>query len=296
MYHTQNTWICWDGDFVKADQVRIDPFSQSLHYGNGVFEGLRAYPTPEGPRIFKARQHYERLARSAARMGLPLAYTTEELVEMTYHLLHLNQLRDAYIRPLLYAGENMALTAPEESHLLIGAWRWGRLLGDTLVNLTYSSYRRPAFDAALRDTKVCGQYYMAVLATSEARRKGFHEAIMLDGEGTVTGAAGANLFVEKDEVLYTPPAAKILPGFTRETVIELAGEMQVPVVEKDLFPADLQDADGIFLAGTAAEIAGVARVETHKPRLRWEDTQGFVISRKYKQLVTQSNSHAWTLI
>ncbi|RMG59894.1 MAG: branched-chain amino acid aminotransferase [Bacteroidetes bacterium] len=295
MYHNQNTWVCWDGHFVKADQVRIDPFSQSLHYGNGVFEGLRAYPTPDGPRIFKARQHFERFARSAERMGLPLAYSTNQLITLTYELLRKNHLRDAYIRPLLFAGENMALTAPEQSHLLIGAWRWGRLLGDSLVHLTYSSYRRPAFDAALRDTKVCGQYYTAVLATSEARRKGFHEAIMLNADGSISGAAGANLFMEKDDVLYTPPADKILPGLTRETVLDLASEEGIPVVEKDLFSEDLEETDGIFLAGTAAEIAGVARVEDHRPRMRWEDTAGYVISRKYKQLVTQSD-RAWTLI
>lgn len=296
MHANQQTWICWDGLHVKADQVRIDPFSQSLHYGNGVFEGLRAYPTPDGPRIFKARAHFERLARSAARMELPLAFSTSELIDMTYELLRKNHLRDAYIRPLLYAGHNMALTAPEESHLLIGTWRWGRLLGDSLVHLTYSSYRRPAFDAALRDAKVCGQYYTAVLATSEARRKGFHEAIMLDQEGFVTGAAGANLFLEKDEVLYTPPSDKILPGFTRETVLELAQNMGIRVVEQDLRPEDLRGADGVFLAGTAAEIAGVARIEDDTCRLRWEDTAGFVISRKYKQLVTQSDTHACTLI
>ncbi len=291
-----NAIVFIDGDFLPASEVKVDIFSQTLHYGYGLFEGMRAYNTREGARIFKARQHFERFQAGAKQMNLPLPYTLDEMVALSYQLIEKNGLIDAYIRPLLFAGPNMGLTTTLETHLLLSAWKWGRLLGDSLVHLTVSSFRRPDPRTAMANIKACGNYVNAISATSEARVKGFHDAILLDVDNFVAEAAGANLFMEKDDVLYTPRTTHIVDGITRQTVIKLARDMKVKVVEKDLTVEDLHQADGVFLAGTAAEIVGVETIERAPFRLDWEDTLGYVLSRKYRKLVTLSDSYTHTLI
>jgi branched-chain amino acid aminotransferase len=296
MQYAADSIVFDDGRFVKASEVRIDPFSQTLHYGNGIFDGIRAYQTVHGPRMFKARAHYERFAEAARQMALPLPYSIDELVNLSYELLDHNGLGNAYLRPLLIAAPNMSLTATQESQLMIGAFKWGKLLGDNLVHLMISDRTKPDPGTLPIESKISGLYVNNILATSEARAKGFHDSLMRDQQGYVAQGAGANLFIEKEEILYTPPKGNIMPGITRETVIEMAREMSIQVVEKNLTPEEIYEADGGFLAGTAVEITGIATVDRQSMSFYWEDTIGYQLSRKYRQRVTHGESFKWTLI
>jgi branched-chain amino acid aminotransferase len=297
MYFNTDTIVFKDGAFIPVREVEESIlFSQTLHYGFGLFEGMRSYQTPDGPKIFKALEHYERMAQSAKRLKLPLPYSPEQLKSFSYQLLTHNDLSDAYIRPLLYTAPNMSLNATSEAHILIMAWKWGRLLGDNLVNLMVSDFTKGSFPPDLIDMKVSGLYVNNIMAASDARNKGFHDALLLDQDGYVAQASGSNIFMEIDEVLYTPPQGHILPGITRRTVFQLAKSMGIPVVEKNFTPEELYQADGAFLVGTATEIAGIAKVNGNPFKMRWEDTTGFILSRKYRQLVTRSEKSGGTLI
>jgi branched-chain amino acid aminotransferase len=289
--------VFWNGQFVPVSQVQIDPFSQSLHYGNAVFEGLRSYPTAEGPRIFKGLEHFNRLHASARQLYLNLDYEAEYLLEVAHELIRRNRLEAAYIRPLVFAGDNLSLVASAGTQVLMMAFEWGRLLGNAPVNLTVSSYRKQAPDSALLTAKVSGNYANSVLATSEARLRGFHEALLLDQDGFVAQASASNLFLEQGERLITPSSSgNIFPGITRSVVIELAREIGIQVEERDVTLEDLRKAESAFLAGTATEIAPVARVDSLAMPLRWEDSLGHTISRKYRHAATQRDVNHWALI
>ncbi len=285
MYANENTWVFLDGGFKQVKDLGVSLFSQSLHYGNGAFEGIRAYDTEDGVQVFKAKEHYERLHFSAEKMGINLPYSVEELTALTYELLERNNLTDAYIRPLVYLGENMSLTTPEESHVLLAAWKWGKLHGDNLATLGTSSYRRPDPKSVYVEAKVNGHYVNSILACNEAKANGYTEALLLDAKGYVAEASGANFFYQKEGVLYTPPKGNILPGITRLTVIQLAKDLDYEVVEKYFTPEDVYDADGAFLTGTAAEVTGVLSLDGKEFNLPFEETIGSELGRRYKMLV-----------
>ena len=295
-FYTSESVVFQDGEFYPVADLNPFLFSQTLHYGYGIFEGMRSYETADGPKIFKVIEHLERLQKSAKRLNLDFDYTPLQLEEISYQLLEKNNLTNAYIRPLLYTAPNMSLAANRESHLMIMAWKWGRLLGDNLVNLLISDYRRVGHPKALNDLKVCGHYVNNIMAASDARMKGYHDALLLDPYGNLAQGSGANIFMEIDEILYTPPRGNIVPGITRATVIDLAGNMGIPVIEKHLSPKDLYQADSAFLAGTATEIAGIASVNKNKFKMRWEDTTGFILSRKYRQLALRSEKDGGIII
>ncbi len=215
MYYNESTIIYWNGEFVKAGEAKGDLYSQTLHYGYGVFEGIRSYNTSGGVKIFKAREHYERMQASCEAVGIPYPFNNDELIEITYELLQKNGLKDAYIRPLVTCTPNMSLTKGCAAQLLIAAWEWGAYLGDKTLDITTSSYRRIAPASFRVEAKVCGHYVNSILATQEAKDSGFDEALLLDINGYVAEGPGANIFVEIDGVLFTPQRGSILPGITR---------------------------------------------------------------------------------
>jgi branched-chain amino acid aminotransferase len=292
MYYTKNTTVYLNGKFIKAVDATTDLYSQTLHYGYGVFEGIRAYQTLNGTKIFKAVEHFERLRRSAELVNIPFLYDTDELIHVTYQLLKKNNLTDAYIRPLVYCSPNMSLTQPKEVYLMICAWEWGKYLGDNLLKLCLSSYQRPNPNSVKVEAKVTGHYVNSILATSEAKVRGYDEALMLDMYGHVAEAPGANFFFEKDNVLYTPPLGHILPGITRQTVINIFRELEIPVKEKFFKPEVLEEADSAFLCGTAAEVVGVESIDAKTFRKPWSESLGAVIQEAYKsQVMEKSFSH-----
>ena len=281
MYYNEHTTIFLDGNWMKASEASTDLYAQTMHYGSGVFEGIRSYATADGARVFKAREHYERLLYSAEKMHIKLEYTVDQLVELTYQLLDRNGLQNAYIRPLVYLGANMSLQPTDEVHVMLCAWSWDRYLGDKLLRVVTSSYQRPNPKSCHVEAKVTGHYTNSILATTEAKQKGFDEALLLDMNGYVAEGPGANFFFEKDEKLFTAPLGNILAGITRQTVFELADELGIEVVEKHFTPEDVYDADGAFFTGTAAEVAGIESLDGNTFGLPWEETLGAVLSTAY---------------
>ena len=294
MYFNEQTIILLNGNFVKAEESKTDLYSQTLHYGYGVFEGIRAYNTPNGVRIFKAKEHYERLKKSCELINIPFNYSIDELIEQTYKLLEINNFKDAYIRPLIFCSPNMSLTKPTGVSLMICAWEWGAYLGDNLLNLCISSYCRPHPRSTKIEAKVCGHYVNSILATSEAKFKGFDEALLLDSDGFLAEGPGSNLFFEKNGKLYTPKKGNILPGITRATVFELCENLEIQIEEGSYLTEDLLKADCAFLCGTAAEIVGINSVAYKTFPLNWEKSLGKKLQTAYKNLVLErETSLSW---
>lgn len=289
MYYNEDTIIYLNGKFIKAIDAHVDLFSQSLHYGYGVFEGIRSYQTQNGVKIFKAQEHYLRLKNSCALVNIPFDYQAEELIQITYQLLKRNSLTNSYIRPLVYCGPNMNLTQPKDVFLMVCAWEWGKYLGDKPVKLCISSYQRPNPESIKMEAKASGHFVNGILATSEAKVRGFDEALMLDMHGNVAQAPSTNIFIEKDGILYTPPAGHILPGITRDTVMNICRELDIIVVERQIKPEELEKADSAFLCSTGAEIAGVESIDA-KPFLKtWEDSLGALIQEAYRSQVMEKS-------
>ena len=292
MYYTKDTVLFLNGKFIKAVEAHTDLYSQTLHYGYGVFDGLRAYQTVNGVKIFKAYDHYARLLKSCELIGIPFSYDPEELIQATYQLIAKNNLTNAYIRPLVYCSPNMKLTQPNEVYLMICAWEWGRFLGDKPLKLCISSYQRPNPNSIKVEAKVTGHYVNNILATSEAKVRGYDEALMLDMNGNVSAGPAANFFYEKDGVLYTPPVGHIFPGITRKAVMNICHELDIPVKEKYFKPEDLEGADSAFMCGTAVEVAGIESIDAKPFAKEWKDSLGILVQEAYKcQVLDKSFSY-----
>ncbi len=288
-YYNDNTIVFLDGRFVKATEAKVDLYTQSLHYGYSVFEGIRSYKTINGKtKIFKARDHYDRLKNSAGALSIPLDYTVDELIDATYEVLQQNNLQDAYVRPLVYGPANMSFNKNNESHLVIAVWEMPLFLGDKLIRVMTSSFERPNPKGFKIMAKASGHYVNSILASYEAKENGFDEALLIDINGYVAEGPGANVFYEKGNALYTPAKGNILPGITRATVIELCSELNIPVEEKFFRPGEMHGADCCFYCGTAAEIVGLESLDDIPFKLKWENSLGYVIQMAYKNLIREN--------
>lgn len=296
MYYHPESYVFLDGSFIKASEAKGGLFDQSMHYGNAAFEGIRAYHTPQGTQIFKAKEHYDRLKNSAYRMFMEIPYYTDELISLTYQLLEKNHLSSAYIRPLIFAGPNMELNGAGKVSVMIAAWEWGNYLGNDPLNIMISSFQRPHPQAFFMDAKIAGHYVNSILANTEAKQKGFDDALLLDWQGNLSEGSAANFFFEKDKRLYTSPEGNILLGITRATVIEIAEEMGIEVIEKESKPDELLDADGAFFTSTAIEISGIQSVNRKPFRKSWEKSLGYQIEHKYKQRVLLNEYENYAII
>ncbi|SEA81313.1 branched-chain amino acid transaminase [Pedobacter hartonius] len=290
-YYDSNTVLYLNGQFIKSAETKTDLYGQSLHCGYAVFEGIRAYKTHNGTRIFKAKEHFDRLKRSAELMHIPFPFDTEELIRQTYKLLKKNNLKDAYIRPLVYCGHNMSLSPATESSIMICAWEWGIYLGNEQLKVGISSYQRPNPKSTHVEAKASGHCINSIMATTEAKKNGFDEAILLDMHNNIAEAPEANVFIEKNGKLYTPPPGSILPGITRATVIRLCKTLDIECIEKHLSVDDLKNADSAFFCGTAAEIIGIASVDEAVFPAIWTETLGATIQRTYKALVLEKQNY-----
>ncbi|MFL5741559.1 MAG: branched-chain amino acid transaminase [Flavisolibacter sp.] len=287
MYYDENTIVYFNNEFMKASEARSNPYDQSLHYGYAVFEGIRSYETINGVRIFKAKEHFDRMEFSAKAIGIEYPYNNEELIRISYELLQKNNLQNAYLRPLVSVSPNMSLTKGKKPQIFIAAWDWGLYLGEKLVRVKTSSYRRITPASFVVAAKVSGHYVNSILATQEAKDLGFDEALLLDIEGYVAEGSGANVFIEQDGVLSTPQLGSILPGITRATVLEICKEFGIEVIERKIRPEELREADSAFFCGTAAEVIGIASIDDHVFRKEWKDTLGSIIQKAYKNLVLE---------
>lgn len=290
-YYNENTIIYWNGELVKATEAKMDLYSQSLHYGYSVFEGIRSYKTVNGEtKIFKEVEHYDRLKRSAKTLNMPYHWDTQELIHATYEVLKRNNLQDAYIRPVVYAPANMKFDTNEESFIVIEAWLMQPFLGEKLLKVMTSSFQRPNPKGFKIEAKAAGHYVNSILASQEAKANGFDEALLLDINNYAAEAPGANLFYEKDGKLFTPALGNILPGITRATIIDLCKELNIPVEEKFFAIDELKKTDAAFFCGTGAEVVGFESLDDYKFPLKWSDSVSRKIQVEYMKLVREDFS------
>lgn len=286
-YYNSETVLYLNGEFVKAADAKMDFYSQSLHYGYSVFEGIRSYKTVNNEtKIFKEVEHFERLKNSAVAMNMPYNWSNEELIHATYEVLRKNNLGDAYIRPLVYAPGNMSFVKNEASFIVIEAWEMQPFLGDKLLRIMTSSFERPNPKGFKIHAKAAGHYVNSILASQEAKAAGYDEALLTDMNGFAAEGPGANLFYEKEEKLVTPALGNILPGITRATVIELCKELNIEWEEKLFTIDELKKADAAFFCGTAAEVIGFESLDEYKFSKAWNETLSRKIQVAYKKLVT----------
>ncbi|MBL7852612.1 MAG: branched-chain amino acid transaminase [Cyclobacteriaceae bacterium] len=288
-YYSDDTTLFLNGEYVPAREAVTDLFGQTLHYGYGVFEGIRAYHTVHGTKIFQAQAHFDRLAESCRLMNIPLTYSSEELTQASYQVLKRNRLSNAYLRPLVFCSPNMSLTAPREVSVMITAWDWGKYFGNSSLRVCLSSYQRPNPKSIRVEAKTCGNYVNSILATSEAKALGYDEALMLDMKGHVAEGPGANFFLEKDGQLITPQTGHILPGITRRVVLEIANELDIPVEERPVSPQELEGADAAFFCGTAAEITPIESIDGKPFAKPWKKSVSRIIQEAYQALVLDKN-------
>lgn len=288
MYYNEKTFIYLNGKIVKASEAKIDLYSETLHYGYGVFEGIRSYKTEAGKtKIFKEKEHFDRLRNSANALNLPYTWSNEELIEATYEVLDRNDLQDAYIRPLVYAPANMSFAVNKESFITIETWKMEPFLGEKLLKVMTSSFQRPNPKAFKIEAKATGHYVNSILASQEAKAQGFDEALLLDINGYVAEGPGANIFIENDGKLFTPQPGSILPGITRATVFEICDSLGITVIEKEIKIEEIRGTDSAFFCGTAAEVIGMNSLDNISFKKEWANSLGYIIQREYKNLVIE---------
>jgi branched-chain amino acid aminotransferase len=263
--------LIWhNGELVAWEDAKIHVLSHGLHYGTGVFEGVRAYETVNGTAIFRHHEHIARLFRSAELYYMPIPYTPEELRQAAHELLIANGLRECYIRPIAFRGYGVMGLYPLEApvDVSIAAWPWGAYLGEDSkqvgIRAKVASWRRMNGDSFVPESKATGQYLNSILAKIEATKAGYEEAILLDQRGFVGEGSGENIFLVKDGTLYTPSlAGGILEGITRNSVIRIARDLGHEVVERDITRTEMYQAEELFVTGTAAEVAAIREVDDH---------------------------------
>lgn len=296
MYYDDRTEVFLDGEWVKAKDAKASLFSQTLHYGTGVFDGIRSYNNGNGFNIFKAHDHFQRLKDSAEKVFLKLPYSVEDMIKIAYELIDRNNLTNAYIRPLVYAGPNMILAPAKETHFFMTAWKWAKYPGFEPLNTMISSYLKPSPKSTPVEAKIIGNYSANTLASAEAKKLGFDEAILLDHDGHIAEGPGSNIFCEKDGELFTPKLGNILPGITRSTIMEICDELNVKVTEKDITPEEFYHADHAFFCGTATEITHISSVNGEKFKKKWDDSIGHNLLEVYQQKVMFDEYRGLTIV
>jgi branched-chain amino acid aminotransferase len=266
---TEKIWM--NGELIDWADAKVHVGVHGLHYGSGVFEGIRCYDTPKGPAVFRLGEHMQRLHNSARLLHMQVPYSVDELKDATNELLGANGLDECYIRPIAFYGYGQLGVAargnPVETVLM--SWPWGSYLGeDGLTNgirAKISSWQRIPPNVVPHVAKATGVYLNSMLAVTEANNAGYDEAILLTPEGTVADGSGENIFVVRDGVIYTPDLASgILPGITRDTVTQIAQDLGHTVLEKALIRSDLYLADEVFMTGTAAEVTPLRSIDDHE--------------------------------
>ena len=266
---TGKVWM--DVELVPWDRAQVPILTHTLHYGLGVFEGIRCYRCDDGrSAVFRLTEHIARLFRSAHIVELAIPYSAEQLEEAVRETLRANRLAEGYIRPLVFLGEGAMGLLPTDNpvHVSIVVWPWGAYLGDEGlergIRAKVSSYTRHHPNIAMTKSKTCGDYVNSILAKREVTRLGYDEAIMLDAQGMVAEASGENVFIAGEGVLKTPPLGSVLEGITRDCIIAIARDKGIEVVEQVFSRDELYTADEAFLTGTAAEVTPIREVDDRR--------------------------------
>ena len=269
MQETEKIWM--NGELVDWADAKIHVGTHGLHYGTGVFEGIRCYDTPKGPSVFRLTDHLERLQNSARLLYMQLPFSIDELRAACNELITTNGLPECYLRPIAFYGygELGVATRGNPVEVVLMSWPWAPYLGESGlregIRAKISSWQRVSPNVVPHVSKATGVYLNSMLAVTEANNAGYDEAILLTPEGTVADGSGENIFVVRDGVLFTPDLATgILPGITRDSVMQIAQDLGYTVVEKALIRSDLYLADEVFMCGTAAEVTPLRSVDDHE--------------------------------
>ena len=262
--------IWMDGKMVDWDEAKVHVCTHALHYGSGVFEGIRAYETESGTAVFRLKEHIERLFNSAKIFKMDIPYTKEEIREAIKNIIKVNKLKSGYIRPLIYRGfEQLGLnpfTCPVSC--AIAVWEWGAYLGEEAlakgIKTKISSYARSYINSTSQKAKICGNYVNSIFAKMEAIEAGVDEAILLDTRGFVTEGSGENIFWIKNGIIYTTPTATVLEGITRDSIIKIAEDMKYQFQEKYICRDELYISDEVFFTGTAAEVTPIREIDNYQ--------------------------------
>jgi branched-chain amino acid aminotransferase len=294
----KSDFIWMDGELVPFDQATVHFFTPTLHYGVGVFEGIRCYDTPNGPAVFRLREHFTRFIESIHILGVrDFPYTVDDLRQAVFQTIRANNFKECYIRPLMYLkgpmGMNMDLSRPAVG---IAAWEWGPYLGNeakqTGVHMMVASFTRLHPNVAMTKAKISGNYVNSLMVKTLALRSGYDEAVILDPQGFVAECTGENIFMLRKGVLYTPPLNTVLEGITRDSVLILARDLDIPTEETMISRDQLYIAEEVFISGTAAELVGVKMIDFRKVGDGKVGPVTKAISNAYSEAVHGSGKHA----
>ena len=283
-------WL--DGTFCDWKDAKIHILTHTLHYGTGVFEGVRAYETEQGPAIFRLQDHTSRLFKSAELIGMNIPYSQTELMEAQCESVKINKLKNAYIRPLcFYGNEGMGLRADNlKVHASVSSWDWGAYLGEDKIKngikVKVSPFPKRAADSMLYKAKATGNYLNSMLALQDALSSGYDEALILDTENTVNEGSGENFFIVKNETLITPGLSTVLDGITRKTIIQLAADLEISTEEKKIELDEVYNCDEAFFTGTAAEVTPIIQINNESIGNRKPGKITSMLQENYFKLIT----------
>jgi branched-chain amino acid aminotransferase len=263
-YDDRDGWIWWDGQLVPWREARLHVLTHGLHYASAVFEGERAY----NGNIFRLRDHTDRLINSGRLLGFEIPFTAEQIDAACYETLKANNLTEAYVRPIAWRGSEMLAVSAQHTkvHLAIAVWQWPSYFGDARmqgIRLTLADWKRPSPETAPTAAKATGLYMIGTLSKHKAEAAGYADALMLDWRGRVAESTGANIFFVMNGDLHTPDPDCFLDGITRRSVMALAKNRQMRVIERPIMPDEMPKASEVFLAGTAAEVTPVREIGPH---------------------------------
>jgi branched-chain amino acid aminotransferase len=262
--------IWMDGKLVEWSDAKIHVLTHTLHYGTGVFEGVRAYETSDGPAIFRLEDHTNRLFESAKLIGMQIPYDAKELNDAQSEVVKINNLKNAYIRPMcFYGSEGMGLRADNlKVHAIVAAWDWGSYLGDDKIlngiKVKVTDFPKRSEKSMLHKAKASGNYLYSMLALKDALNSGFDEALILDTDDNVNEGSGENFFMIKNNIIHTPKDATVLNGITRQTIMKIARDLNYSVEETNITVDDVKSSDEAFFTGTAAEVTPIIQVDNVK--------------------------------
>ena len=287
--------IWFNGQLIEWRDAKTHVLTHTLHYGMGVFEGVRAYETAEGPAIFRLQEHTKRLFNSAKILGMKLPYTQDEINQAHIDVVKANNLHSCYFRPMAYYGAAKLGVAPkaDDVQVILAAWPWGAYLGEEGmkrgIRVRVSSFTRHHPNIHMIKAKANGNYLNSILANTEATRDGYDEAILLDAQGYVAEGSGENIFVVNEGKLYTPALDVALDGITRKSVIAIAEEMGLPVIEKRITRDELYAAEEVFFTGTAAEVTPIREIDNREIGIGERGPITTEIQQRYFDIVEGKN-------
>ena len=292
--NTDSKFIWKNGTFEKWNESSVHILSHTLHYGTGVFEGVRAYKTINGAAIFRLEDHTKRLFEAADKISIEIPYTKDYLNTIQKEIFNINNLDEGYLRPIVYLGsEGLGLRAKDLSvNVAIAAWEWpsymdpeARVKGISIIKSSYKQYSDPLHSG----NKIIGTYINSTMAVNEAIKKGADEAILLDKNNYVSEGSGENIFFVKDNIIYTPTVEHCLNGITRQSVIKIAKDFNYDVIEKNLKFDELLDCDEAFFTGTAAEITPITKIDNQRIGIGLRGDVTEKLQRTYLEIVSGNN-------